>query len=315
MGKTFYGNSLAKRFLSGNFSHAYLVLGEVGIGKRTFALELATAILCTSPIPPCHSCNSCNKIEKSAHPDLKRISGNGKAKSIHIDDIRAFRADAHILPNDGEKKVYIIEDAEQMTIQSANALLKVLEEPPSSAVFILTASDSDALPETIISRCICITLGPVPKQDLLTALSELCKETDSAKLNLAADFGAGNIAKSLAFLSDDNSEQSEDIAQKIAVAICGRSEYELLQSLHLADRDKVFLAKTLGVLLDTLRLSLIAKSTNSHTNEVLSKFSDKFSTSQIISIIEIVTTSLQDINKNANTALLLTYMSSAIKSV
>ena len=102
---------------------------------------------------PCFNCSSCNKIFTDNHPDVIKVGDDGLAKSFHIDKIRELRQDAFIIPNESNYKVYILDYADNMTVAAQNALLKVLEEPPKSVVFILMCKSSKNLLQTIRSRC------------------------------------------------------------------------------------------------------------------------------------------------------------------
>jgi len=142
--------------------HAILLEGPPGSGKSDFARQIAMVALCRSDgaQSSCGECISCIKIQKGVHPDLLVYqSGNkGQSRSFHVDKVREIRAQAYVMPGESSRKVLLIEDAQTMTEQAANALLKVLEEPPPSAVFILTCHSRGQLLETILSRVVTVTL-------------------------------------------------------------------------------------------------------------------------------------------------------------
>lgn len=149
----------------GRVSHAYLLVGPAGVGRRTLALAFAQTLNCERPDgDACGECRACRRIADGNHPDVrildiargKYIEAPGKdykGKEIPIDQIRALRQDAAYPPYEGKWKVYIVADAERMNASSANSLLKVLEEPPARVVFVLAAESSVALLPTIVSRC------------------------------------------------------------------------------------------------------------------------------------------------------------------
>ena len=140
-------------------SHAYLISAPPEEGYAA-ARELAQAILCTgSGTRPCGTCANCRKAEKGIHPDILTISRQmdekGKPKrEIYVEQIRDIVADAAILPNEADVKVYIIRDAGTMNAAAQNALLKILEEPPYFVAFILVADNANTLLETVRSRCV-----------------------------------------------------------------------------------------------------------------------------------------------------------------
>jgi len=148
-------------------SHAYIVSGPAGSGKHTLARLLAAGMLCTSRgEKPCGQCGACLKVGKGIHPDVSVITGPAEGKPISVDQVRQLRADAYIRPNEGERKVYLLEGAEQMNASAQNAMLKLLEEGPRYAAFLLIAENSGALLETVRSRCEELALLPAgPSED------------------------------------------------------------------------------------------------------------------------------------------------------
>ena len=141
-------------------SHAFIVAGppeEAGAA----AMELAKAMLCAAPegaARPCGACPHCRKVAAAVHPDViaveRQTDGKGRPRrEIYVEQIRALVADASILPNEAARKVYIIRDAGAMNVAAQNALLKILEEPPSFVSLILTAESEAGLLETVRSRC------------------------------------------------------------------------------------------------------------------------------------------------------------------
>lgn len=160
------GNSRIKEQLSRmekgrGLSHAYIISGPAGSGKHVLAKLLAAGMLCVSSgEKPCGRCAPCLKVQKGLHPDVSAVTGPEEGKPIAVDQVRALRADAWIRPNEGERKIYILEGADQMNASAQNALLKLLEEGPRFAAFLLLARNSGALLETVRSRCEELALIP-----------------------------------------------------------------------------------------------------------------------------------------------------------
>ena len=173
----------------GSLSHAYILEGDAGSGKRTLARDLAAALACekrenhgAGGVLPCGSCPSCRKVLEGKSPDVIRI-GRGERASIGVDDVRFLRSDVLVEPNDLENKIYVIEDADAMTVQAQNALLLTLEEPPPYVLFLLLCRNATMLLETIRSRAPILRLRPVPDAPLRQCLTE----TSAAYVNLPAE--------------------------------------------------------------------------------------------------------------------------------
>lgn len=128
---------------SGVLSHAYIVEGEEGFGKTFFAFFSAAAILCSGNNKPCGVCSSCKKIGQNSHPDLIVIAPDREGGIITVGMVREIKRSIYLLPNESDKKVYIIKDGHKMNIQAQNALLKFFEEPPPSAVFFILTDKKD----------------------------------------------------------------------------------------------------------------------------------------------------------------------------
>ena len=157
---------LARELSDGTLSHAYIIEGERGVGKRALADAVAKAALCQGGGErPCGVCASCRHFEAKSHPDVTVVGRDGKA-TIGVDVIRDMRADTHIIPSESERKVYIIEDADTMTAAAQNALLLSFEEPPPYVLYLLLCTDSKSLLETIRSRAACLHMRPCTESEL-----------------------------------------------------------------------------------------------------------------------------------------------------
>lgn len=165
---TLPGNPGVRRQLAvrDSLSHAYILSGPPGAGKHDLALLLAQAMVCASPgARPCLQCAGCRKAAGGVHPDVTRIAPPEGKRDIVVDQIRTLRADAYVRPNEAGRKVYLIEDAPAMNLSAQNALLKVLEEGPPYAAFLLLADNAGMLLPTIRSRCETLSLAPPEKLD------------------------------------------------------------------------------------------------------------------------------------------------------
>lgn len=160
-----------QRALDGNrLPHALLITGPDGVGKKHLALELAKALNCVGEHPPCGTCIHCHQIEIGSHPDISVVERPDGKENILIGQVRELRDVASLRPFQGRRKVYIVAGAESLTDQAADALLKTLEEPQPQLTMVLTASEAEGLPATVVSRCRVIALQPVQVDVIESAL-------------------------------------------------------------------------------------------------------------------------------------------------
>lgn len=139
-------------------THATLIIGGSASDRAKEAKLLASQLLCSSDgTRPCGHCSNCRKISAGIHPDLTYVYGENQI--IRVDDVRAMRSNAFILPNEAKQRIFIIENADNMNEAAQNAILKILEEPPPTAAFILTAVSASGIRPTVLSRCSQFRLG------------------------------------------------------------------------------------------------------------------------------------------------------------
>ncbi|MBR2191399.1 MAG: DNA polymerase III subunit [Eubacterium sp.] len=201
---------------AGKLSHAYILHGERGMGKLNIAKEAAKAIQCESNAPEqtdktgeaCGQCKSCHQAESDNQPDIKYVTP--AKKTLGVDDIREqINDDALIKPYGSPYKIYIIPKSDTMTVQAQNALLKTIEEPPSYAIFILLAANTDAFLPTILSRCVMLNAKTVSEGEIVKELKSKFGVGDyDAKV--AASFAGGNIGKAEKLISSDSFKDSKD---------------------------------------------------------------------------------------------------------
>lgn len=216
------GNDRLKQNLSGaisrgRLSHFYLISGPEGSGKRTLARLLAAAALCSGAEKPCMQCSHCRKVMAGTHPDLIFVDDPEK-KHIPVELIRSARADIYVQPNEADRKIYLFPRAQDMLPPSQNALLKILEEPPSYGVFFLLTNNAEVLLPTVRSRCTELTLTALPEQVVLTALQREFPNADPQLVKAAAARSGGYLgqAKSLMTSSEDASQTSLQFLQSYA---------------------------------------------------------------------------------------------------
>lgn len=233
----FKGNQNVKRRISALFEssrlpHAILIEGENGLGKKTLARELACALVCRSKAEkPCRVCSQCVKAQKGVHPDIYEYCAPGGANSFHISTVREVINDCSVIPNEADYKVYILANAHCMNNAAQNALLKILEEPPAYAVFILTAQSRAAMLETILSRVVSVSVqGVSPEEGAQLIVSQSDDISFDEARSAVLTFG-GNTGKALESLSGGGFKELLAVADGVCNGIVCASEYELLKTL------------------------------------------------------------------------------------
>lgn len=231
------GNHALKTLLGaqGNgrgLSHAYIISGPRGSGRRTLAGILARALLCArngEGNVPCGLCPHCRKAAAGIHPDLIRVGSDGR--DIRVDDVRALRTDAYIRPNEAARKVYVLEGADTMNQSAQNALLKLLEEGPAYAAFLLITEHSGALLQTVRSRCVELTLSPVRYGEGLEWLRRRFPERDEGELARAAEACEGILGRAVEQLEGSSADagQARQLALEYARLLTMNSELALME--------------------------------------------------------------------------------------
>ena len=200
---------------TGNVNHAYILQGERSCGKEFIAKVFAKALQCEHPQngEPCCECQSCKQADSGNQPDIIRVT-HEKPNTIGVEDIRKITGDVAIKPYSSKRKIYIINEAEKMTVQAQNALLKTLEEPPAYVVILLLTTNVDAMLQTIQSRCILLTMKPV-RDELVKQYLMRDVQVPDYKADVCVAFARGNVGRAKALAS---SEEFDNIKQD-AVAL------------------------------------------------------------------------------------------------
>ncbi|MCI8601813.1 MAG: DNA polymerase III subunit delta' [Oscillospiraceae bacterium] len=223
----------------GRLGHAYLLHGTAGTGKRTLARCFAAGILCEAAGErPCGQCLSCQKVEKGIHPDLLLVRRPDGKMQITVDQIRTLRENVYLLPNESPRKAALIEGADAMNEAAANALLKVLEEPPPYLTFILTADNRSALPETIASRCICLELSEAPRLQAEKWLMRQFPDAPPDQLAGAILCGGGNLGRASAYLQDEKAAKSFQSALALVKSLSTGRAFDVMAAASTAESDR-----------------------------------------------------------------------------
>lgn len=250
-------NSVAKN----KISHAYLLGGEEGSGKKMLASLFAVALQCEKHGPvPCMACVSCRKAASGNHPDIIYVN-HEKPNMISIDEIREqVVGDVAIRPYESRWKIYLIDQAQKMTPQAQNALLKTIEEPPSYAVIMLLADNTEALLPTILSRCVQLKLKPLSDKLVKGYLMKEMHIPDY-QAEVYASFAQGNIGKARRIASSEEYAVILDKAIYVAKYADSCTLDELVEKIRELNDSKDQIADFLDILTMWFRDVLMFKAT------------------------------------------------------
>lgn len=231
----------------GRVSHFYLISGPDGSGKKTLARLLAAAILCRSETKPCMQCNACRKVMSDTHPDFITVT-DPEHKYIPVDLVRDIRDDMFVRPNEADKKIYLF--PQELRTEGQNALLKILEEPPSYGVFMLLTDNPEKLLPTVRSRSTELRLQGLDPAVLTGELRRRCPDADAQTVEAAAERSGGYLGQALELLQQERtvSERTEGFAE----SFCKKDPVRLLQTL--APMEKWDREKLIGELSQWLQL-------------------------------------------------------------
>lgn len=310
-------------------AHAYLITGPRGVGRRTFALDIAQAVNCLADRleeRPDHTCHQCRMIQRNVHPDVRLVRRAPERRAISLrpsggpqreyaDNVEFIQADAQLKPVMGRKKVYVIVNAEELAEDAANRLLKTLEEPPAFVLFLLTAVERGAVLPTIVSRCGEIRLRPMPRAQLAEALVAQGASADRAA-ELAALSG-GRQAWALSAARDGSMlQQQQAFVGQLIDALQGTRLERLLRARALSERWaaqpetvretlRAWLSWWRDVLLVQLRLDERVAHLGAQERSTLAAVAEQVSREDARAAAAAVQQTLFDLDSNVNARLLL----------
>ena len=253
---------------TGKVSHSYIFYGDKGAGKKLMASTFAMALQCEKDgFEPCQTCDSCKKALGKNHPDIIQVT-HEKPNSISIDEIRQqLILDVDIKPYNSEYKIYIIPEADKMTPQAQNALLKTIEEPPSYAVIILLTENVDGLLPTIQSRCIRLDMKVVDDALVKDYLMEHLQVPDY-QAEVDASYAQGSIGKAKeAATSEDFAKMTENVLH-ILKNVNRMEVFELVDAIKEISQDKQNVNDYLDMMMFWFRDVLMFKATREIDNLV-----------------------------------------------
>lgn len=288
-------------------SHAYIINGEKASGKEFIAKIFAMALQCEKGgDEPCHECHSCKQALSGNQPDIIYVS-HEKPNTIGVDDIRAqLNNDVVIKPYSSPYKVYIINEAEKMTVQAQNAILKTLEEPPEYAVIFLLTTNVNSLLQTILSRCVVLNMKPASDQLIKKYLMEEMQIPDY-KAEVCVAFARGNVGKARLLASSEDFDNVKAEALSLLKYIHDMELQEIVAAIKKITEYKLEINDYLDICAIWYRDVLLFKATNDVNHlvfreeiQALRKVAGRSSYEGIESVIEALEKAKTRLNANVN---------------
>lgn len=242
-------------------SHAYIMNGQKGSGKKMLADLFARTLQCEGEgVEPCGECRSCKQADGNNQPDIIKVT-HEKPNSISVDDIRTqVNNDILIKPYSSKYKIYIIPEADKMTVQAQNALLKTIEEPPSYAVIFLLTENAEVLLPTIRSRCVMLKLKNIKDKLIKKYLMEEMEIPDY-KADICTAFAQGNMGRAIMLATSEHFNEIKEEAVQLLKYINDMELYEIVEAIKRISNYKLDITDYLDIIMIWYRDILLYKAT------------------------------------------------------
>ncbi len=242
-------------------SHAYILNGQRGSGKKLLAKLFAMTLQCESgKSEPCGECRSCLQAQSGNHPDIITVT-HEKPASIGVDDVREqINGDIMIKPYSSPYKIYIVPEADLMTEQAQNAILKTIEEPPEYAVIFLLTENADSLLATIRSRCVMLKLRNIKNKLVKKYLMEQMQVPDY-QAEFCAAFAQGNIGRAIMLAKSEHFNEIKDEATKLMKYLDEMELHEIVGAIKEIQKYKLEVTDYLDIMTSWYRDVLLYKAT------------------------------------------------------
>jgi DNA polymerase-3 subunit delta' len=262
---------------SRRFPHAVILEGGSAEERLSLANKIAAALVCVSGATvPCGECSACRKVAADSHADILLYSVEDKPKAFKVDIVREIRNKAYIVPNEAERKVFILENSHTMGVEGQNAILKILEEPPSYVNYILLCSSKSGFLPTVLSRATVYGLGEATAAD-----------TDSV-----------------------SREDAVGAAKGIALAVTALDDFEIIKAAAIFEKNQKLLRAALPItqeiFANALRIKYDAEEENSEFGTTVAEIAPKLSRRSLLALIESCDALMNAIKLNANHNLMVT---------
>ena len=321
---------IGRAITDGTLPHAFLVSGPDGSGKATLATEIAAALNCErrgGGELPCHTCNSCRRVKDGSFIDVKWLEKPKDKMTIGVGEVRTFREDMFLSATESDYKVYIIDDADRMTPNAQNALVKVVEEPPANVViFMLTESD-DAILTTIKSRAQYVAMERFDEDGLIAYFKSrgtrlpVASDVAMRELMMCADGRIGR-AKELVEGGAEEAKAARELTESFIAALKQSTPYSTLYTTIRSlptKKDELYEAlESITVALRDLMLlkydataPLLFYPDRAKAREL----ADGMSARRLMRIYDIISDSLDDLARNVNVSAMTTALGAKIKLI
>lgn len=259
----------------GKVSHAYILNGEKGAGKKTLVSVVTKTLQCEEGGPdPCGKCKSCLQVESGNQADIIWIT-HEKPNVISVDEIREqIVNDIQLKPYSSKYKIYVVPDAQMMNPQAQNALLKTLEEPPEYAIVMLLADNVNKFLPTILSRCIVLNFKPVNELSVMDYLVNQL-DIDQEKARFCTDFAQGNLGKAVRLAISTDYKEIKETSIRLLRNIQDMEMDDIIQAVKNMGKYKLDITDYIDIMTMWFRDILMVKISNS-PNKII--FKNEFST-------------------------------------
>ncbi len=275
--------SIASALFSRRFPHAVILEGSSPEERMKLAKKIAAALVCSGGEPPCGVCSDCKKSAADSHADILIYSVEDKPKAFKVDIVRDIRSKAYIVPNEADRKVFILENSHTMGNEGQNAILKILEEPPSYVNFILLCSSKSGFLPTVLSRSTVYTIGQAS--------------------------GAENDVLP--------KEKINEAAKAVALAVTALNDFEIVKVAAVFEKDAKLLREALPVIQEifaaALRIKYSADDGSEGFGSLPAELAQKLSRRSLLELIENTDILMNSIRLNANHNLTVTALCTRLR--
>ncbi len=290
--------------------HTWIIEGPDGSGKHTFAELFCRVMMCVGEKRPCGKCGNCVRFD-GGHIDVHYVVPLKKEnKTVGVGEIRALQDEIYINPISAPCKIYIVENAEAVTVAGQNALLKMAEEPPENVYFILLTHNRHALLETLVSRAVCYSMEPLSADEARGLLGKI-RGADDEKIEIALRLSGGYVGTAKAFLKGETIAQGISSAERFLKALASGSEYELMLCgsglSETRDKAKNTLVAISSAVAETARLKAGISSTASlPIEDAERKASETVSYKTLVEVYRLINDAQKDISGYTNVNMTVT---------